>query len=71
MSGRRACELVHWSSRATGARAEGDSRRDKEEGDMGVACCGRRGALAGMRGRPEVVGGIGQRAAIVHGHFKR
>ena len=59
MSGRRACEPVHWSSRAAGARANGGSRREKEEGARGVACCGRRGVSTGVRGRPEVVGGRG------------
>ena len=41
--------------------------RGKEEEDRGVACCRRRDASSGVLGRPEVVGGIGQRAATVQG----
>ena len=53
----RACEHAHWSSRAAGARAKGGSRREKEEGARGVACCGCRGVSTSVRGRTEVVGG--------------
>ena len=62
---RRACEAAHWSSRAAGARASKGSRREKEEGDKGVACCGCRGESAGVRGRAEVAGGGWQGAATV------
>ena len=65
MSGRRACEHAHWSSRAAGARAKGGSRREKEEGARGVACCGRRGTSSGALGRPEVAGSGWQGAATV------
>ena len=52
----RACELSHWSSRAASARVKGGSKREKEEGARGLACCGRRGTSTGARGRLEVVG---------------
>ena len=65
MPRRRACELVHWSSRAVGARAEGASRRDKEEGDRGMVCHRHRGASSGALGRPEVAGGGWKGAATV------
>ena len=64
---RRACEAAHWSSRAAGARASWGERREKEEGDRGVACRRRRGASSGALGRPEVAGGGWQGAATVPG----
>ena len=44
---------------------EGGRRREKEEGDQGLACCGRRGASSGALGRPEVAGGGWQGAATM------
>ena len=61
----RACEAAHWSSRAAGARASKGSRREKEEGDRGVACRRRLGASSSVLGRPEVAGGGWQGAATV------
>ena len=46
---------------------EGGRRREKEEGDQGLACCGRRGASSGVLGRPEVAGGGLQGVATVPG----
>ena len=45
--------------------AAGTRRRERREGVGTLACCGRRGASAGVLGRPEVVGGVGQMAATV------
>ena len=50
---------------AGGTRVKGGSRREKEEGARGVACCGRRGTSSGALGRPEVAGGAWQGAATV------
>ena len=62
---RRACEAAHWSSRAAGACACKGSRREKEEGDQAMACCGCRGASSGALRRPEVAGGAWQAVSTV------
>ena len=41
-------------------RTRGEPEREREEGADSVACCGRRGASAGVRGRAEVAGGAWQ-----------
>ena len=46
-------------------RTRGKPERKREEGPDSVACYGRRGALSGALGRPEVAGVVGQRGATV------
>ena len=62
-----ACEFAHWSSRAAGVHASWGERREKKEGDRGVACRRRRGASSGALGRPEVAGGGWKGSATVRG----